>query len=136
MTLFLDTQQIHSDLAKKGGFNEIQADALTDVLRILATAQGENLATKADLKLLATKDDFDELRAEVSSIRHDLRNEISAVKQQLQTEFANKNDFDIALKNMATKADLQVMQQQLTIRFGGLIALGIGLLATIQQVLG
>ncbi len=129
MNLFFDTQQIYKDLAKKGGFNEIQAVALTDVLRALVGAQSENLATKDDVGRLTTN--IERLEADLSEVKTNI-----AENTSILAELATKVELQALREEAATKNDLQLMQQQLTIRLGGLIALGVGLLAALQQVLG
>ncbi len=129
MNLFFDTQQIYKDLAKKGGFNEIQAEALTDVLRALVGAQSENLATKDDVGRLTTN--IERLEADLSEVKTNI-----AENTSILAELATKVELQALREEAATKNDLQLMQQQLTIRLGGLIALGVGLLAALQQVLG
>lgn len=129
MNLFFDTQQIYRDLAKKGGFNEIQAEALTDVLKVLVGAQSEKLATKEDVGRLIA--DIGRVETGIADIKSDL-----AENTAMLSKFARRDELQALRKETATKNDLQLMQQQLTIRLGGLIALGVGLLAAMQQVLG
>lgn len=129
MNLFFDTQQIYRDLAKKGGFNEIQAEALTDVLKVLVGAQSEKLATKEDVGRLIA--DIGRVETGIADIKSDL-----AENTAMLSKFARRDELQALREEAATKNDLQLMQQQLTIRLGGLIALGVGLLAAMQQVLG
>jgi len=137
---------------KAAGYSETQAEAL-------AEAQGEvfremlnsTLATKDDLRELATKDDLRQLDQKLESFDRKLE----SFDQRLESfdrklgGFATKDDlrqldhrlesFDQKLEGFATKDALRELDQridgvvnQMTVRLGGMIAVGIGLLAAMR----
>jgi len=64
---------------REAGFSEPQAEAV--VAAVQEGAEGADLATKADLKLLGT-----ELRAEMAALAAELRSEMATLNTQLRTE--------------------------------------------------
>ena len=76
-----DTHKVVKDL-KRAGFNDEQTEA---VVSAVGEAVGENVATKADLELVATKTDI----------------------QAALEPYATKADLRTTLEPYATKADIQ-----------------------------
>ena len=89
-----DTLKAFREL-QQAGFNEAQAEA---VVSTMETAMEGNLATKADLLNLATKDDIADVRQEVAEVKQ----EVAEVKQ----------DLAVAKQEMATKQDLAGVRQE------------------------
>ncbi len=128
-TLLFDTHRAVKSL-EEAGFEESQAEA---VVEMFSGAVGENLATKADLKVLE------------QAIRSDLQTMEQATKTDLQTmEQAIRSDLQ-ALEQ-ATKADLQALEQTLgaelkslelrmTIKLGGLVFAGFGVMIAFLKLL-
>ena len=74
----IDTLKVARRL-REAGFSEPQAEAV--VAAVQEGAEGADLATKADLKLLGT-----ELKAEMAALAAELRSEMAALNIQLRTE--------------------------------------------------
>lgn len=72
-TSSLDTLDIARRL-KSVGFNDAQAEAVTEIIRDVRTADLANLATRADVERLeaATKADFQRLEANLEIFRRDM----------------------------------------------------------------
>lgn len=100
----------------KAGFSEDQAEALASAV--------SGLASKADLEQFATKQDLEQLRAELrtemSELRTELRTEMSELRTELRTEMADLR--------MEFRTDMAGLEARLahTIRnslIGGMIAM-------------
>ena len=89
-----DTHKVVKDL-KRAGFNDEQAQA---VVSAVGEAVGENVATKADLELVATKTDI-QAALEPYATKTDLRTTLEP--------YATKADLRTTLEPYATKADIQ-----------------------------
>ena len=89
-----DTHKVVKDL-KRAGFNDEQAEA---VVSAVGEAVGENVATKADLELVATKTDI-QAALEPYATKTDLRTTLEP--------YATKADLRTTLEPYATKADIQ-----------------------------
>jgi len=94
---------------RQAGFSEAQAEAQAEAL---AAVVDDTLASKQDLRDLATKDDIRELRKELSEAKQDIR--------------------DLAV---ATKQDLQELEHRLTVRVGTMMSVAVGLLAALVKLL-
>ena len=75
------------------------------------------MTTKKDLERFATKKDL----------------EYFATKQDLE-RFATKEDLIELEKRMVTKQDLELLGKTITIRLGGIVVLGIGVLAALTRL--
>ena len=93
-----DTHRVHRTLAKQGGFNEAQADA---VVEALDQAVNENLGTKTDLNLLRAemKQGFTEANAdtkqgftEANAAVRQASTEANAAVRQTSTEVNAANE--------------------------------------------
>lgn len=78
----LDTLQTVKDLTASG-FTDIQAEAVTRVLRQVQQIDFSNLATKADLADLATKAELAELRHEMTVEFANIRRGMAEMKTEL-----------------------------------------------------
>jgi len=109
---------------------QAEAHARAQVDFVVAHLLSE-VATKSDLKDLPTKDDLKGF-----ATKDDLKG--FATKDDLK-DFATKNDLKgfptmDDPKGFATKKDLELLGKTLTIRLGGMIALGIGALAVLTRL--
>jgi len=95
---------------KQAGLPEAQAEAIADATRELVV---QDVATKADIAAL--KSDIAGLRAELKSDIAGVRSEMSALDQRLT-------------------ALIETQGLRLTVRLGGLIAVGIAILAAIIKL--
>ena len=119
-TVIFDTYKAVGEL-REAGFNEAQAAAMVTAM---CNVLGGNLATKEDIKDMATK-------AEVAAVRQEIaaKEDFAAVRR----EIATKEDFAAIRQEMVTKADLHAMAAKLTIRMGGMIFGAAGLVLAILR---
>jgi len=99
----------------------------------LATALGEVLVTKQDLRDLATRDDLHRLelvtKEEFASVRQEMGIEFAAVRQEMGIEFAAVRH-DIG----AVRQEMRALELRITIRMGALLSIGIGALAALIKL--
>jgi len=76
--MIYDTLKLAEQLEHEGGFDAPRAKAMA---RILAENTGGNLATREDIKELATKG---ELRAEIQGVRNEVRDLRTEVRVEMQ----------------------------------------------------
>ena len=112
------------------GLTDEQAEVHAEAL---ATALGEVLVTKQDLRDLATKDDLHRLelatKQEFAAVRQEMSGEFAAVRQEMNGEFANaRQEFS------AVRQEMRALELRLTLRMGALISLGIGALAALIKL--
>ncbi len=123
------------------GLTDEQAEVHAEAL---ATALGEVLVTKQDLRDLATKDDLhrlelatkqefaavrQEMSGEFATVRQEMSGEFAAVRQEMNGEFANaRQEFS------AVRQEMRALELRLTLRMGALISLGIGALAALIKL--
>ena len=83
----LDTLAIARTL-QAAGFSDVQADAVTGVIRDARESDLTTLVTKSDLssEIALVRSD---LRAEIALVRSDLGAEIALVRSELRTEIAD-----------------------------------------------
>ena len=100
----------------------IQIDTLAFAKKLRAAGADERLAdaivegiTAADTSQLATK-------ADLSALGTDLREEIADVKAELKEEIVELRD------------DIKSLELRMTTRLGGLMAIGIGVVATLVSI--
>jgi hypothetical protein len=93
---------------RRAGLSEEQADVHAEAL---ATALGEVLVTKQDLRDLATKEDLHRL------------------------ELATKEEFaSVASEFAAVRQEMRALELRITLRVGALFSLGIGALAALIKL--
>ncbi len=99
---------------KQVGIPDAQAEAMADATRELIVS---DVASKGDITALNTEIDSvrAELKAEIAALRTDFRAEIAAVEQRMM-------------------AAIETLGLRLTVRLGGLIAVGIAILAAIIKL--
>jgi len=96
--------------AVAGGAAEALADAMT----------GADLATKRDLAMATT-----ELRAEIAGVR----TELMSVRTELKGDIASVRT-EIASTRTELKNDIELLRRDITIKFGGMMVLAVGILLT------
>ncbi|MEW6272516.1 MAG: hypothetical protein AB1689_24830 [Thermodesulfobacteriota bacterium] len=123
------------------GLSEEQAAVHAEAL---ATALGEVLVTKQDLRELATKDDVHRLElatnAEFAAVRQEmtagfaeLRQEMTAglgdLRQEMVARFAAVDREFAALRQ-----EMRSLETRMTLRLGALLSIGIGALAAVTRL--
>ncbi len=103
---------------RDNGVPQNQAEAHAEAARDFVMSE---LVTKADLRaeLQATKAD---LRAEIQVTKADLRAGIQATKADLRAEI------------QAVRTDLETQTLRITVRFGAMLVVGLGALATLLRL--
>ena len=94
------------------GLTEEQASVHAEAL---ATALGEILVTKQDLRDLATKDDLH--RMELAT-----KEEFASMRQEMSSEFAS------------VRQEMRALELRITLRIGALFSIGIGGLAALIKL--
>jgi hypothetical protein len=123
------------------GLTDEQAEVHAEAL---ATALGEVLVTKQDLRDLATKDDLHRLeiatKQEFAAVRQEMSSEFAAVRQEMSSEFAavrqelaavreeNRGEFAVV------RQEMRALELRMTFRMGALISIGIGALAALIKL--
>jgi Flp pilus assembly secretin CpaC len=138
----LDTLQTVKRL-KEAGFNEAQAEAMTEVLRDNREGTIADLATKSDIAGL--KSEIDKLaaesRAEFASVRSEmalLRQEVEAKLASLEARIAaSEAKFEskfaslearIAGSEAKFESKLEILRRDMTIRLGSMLVVMTGIL--------
>ena len=109
------------------GFEEEQADAVVD---LLAGDVSESVATKSDIELLRadTKGDIELLRADTKSAIERLGADTKSDIELLRAE--TKSDIELL------RAELRALEQRMTIRLGGLVAVATGIIIAVIAITG
>lgn len=98
----IDTLKVARRL-REAGFSEPQAEAV--VAAVQEGAEGADLATKADLRLLGT-----ELRAEMAALGAELRAEMAALNTQLRAEIRSiRTSIEAAKSEMMSRMAQMVL---------------------------
>ena len=138
------------------GLTDEQAEVHAEAL---ATALGEVLVTKQDLRDLATKDDVhrleiankqefaevrQEMRAEFADVRQEMSSGFAEVRQEMTTGFAEvRQEMTTGLadvrQEMSTgfadvRDQMRALELRMTIRMGALFSVGIGALAALIKL--
>ena len=104
----------YSKRLRDAGVAEEQAEAQAEAARDFIMTE---LVTKPDL--LAVKSD---LRLDLNALSADLKSDLRAFKADL---LANRNELQASIDKSAL---------QVTVRFGGIVAVGVGILAALQRM--
>ena len=111
----------YSKRLRAAGVAEEQAEAHAEAARDFIMTE---LVTKADL--YAVRSDLkaanSELKSDLDALKADLKSDYQSLEAKL---FATKNELQASIDKSAL---------QVTVRFGGIVAVGIGILAAIQRV--
>lgn len=106
---------------KQAGMPEAQAEAVAEATRDAITADA---ATKADIDRVRV--DLERLEAATKAEFADVMHEIAALRTALKN--------DIAALDARTTAAMDSLGLRLTIRLGGLIAVGVAVLAAVMKL--
>ena len=118
---------ITADVATKADIERLGASTKADIDRLASTkADIDRLgtSTKADIERLeaTTKAEFSDVRHEIENVRHEMTT--------LRTELKN----DMAALEARMNAAIDALGLRLTVRLGGLIAVGVAALAAINKL--
>jgi len=107
---------------EQGGFTLEQSRTAASAL---ADAFTDSVATKDDIKEL--KSDIGNLKGEIEAVRMELGTKIEAVRMELKAEIeAVRNE--MAGIRVEIGHQIQASEQRTTIRLGGMIVVGVGIL--------
>ena len=132
-----DTLKLARALRDRAGFSQEHAEAAADAL---AEAVSEQVATKQDVADLRgeMKAEFAAVRSEIDALRVETQAEFAAVRAEMQAEFAAVRAemqagfaalrAEIAAVRSDTISGLRDVEQRMTIRPGGMLALVTGIL--------
>ena len=123
MAVTIDTLKAATRLREEGGFDEQQATAL---VATFADGFVENLATKDDVEKLevSLRGDIDHLRGDVEHLRGDV--------EKLEKKVALRTDLERTEAKML--GEMSKLAQRLTVRFGGAVGAGIGILVALDKL--
>ena len=113
-TAAFDTHKIIKEL-QEAGFDESQAEA---VVAAIGTAVMGNVATKQDLL-----DTRNELKQDIKDVRNELKQDIKDARSEAKQE-ANE-----------LRATMQAMELRITLRMGGMVMAGVGLMLALDRLL-
>ena len=157
-TLLFDTHKAFKAL-QEAGFDDAQAEA---VVVTIGTALIGNVATKQDLmgvqnevqtlgsdlrSEIQTQDSDlrsemqtlgSDLRSEMQTLGSDLRSEMQAQGNDLRSEIqAQGNDLrsEMQTQGSGLRSEMQAMELRMTLRMGGLIVAGVGLIVALDKLL-
>ena len=127
MAVTIDTLKAAKRLREEGGFDERQATAL---VATFADGFVENLATKDDVERLEVS-----LRGDIDHLRGDM--------EKLEKKVALRTDLEkleVSLRGDVEKTEAKMLgemsklAQRLTVRFGGAVGAGIGILVALDKL--
>jgi len=143
-----DTLRAANRLRDEAGFNEVQAAVLVDTF---AAGFAERFPTKRDLKGVETalrgdmekmetalRGDMEKmetaLRGDMEKMETALRGEVKRVETSLEkVETSLRGEIETLATTVRT--DMRDLEHRMTIRLGGLMVLGMGVLLTLQRLL-
>ncbi|MBF0144049.1 MAG: DUF1640 domain-containing protein [Magnetococcales bacterium] len=110
---------------KEAGFSEPQAEAQTE---LLAEALAERLASKEDVAALDGK-----IEIRVAELKRDIKEVEATLKRDIK-EFEATLKRDIKEFEATLKRDVKELELRMVIKLGGLIVVGVGLVATANRL--
>ena len=127
---------------EEGGFTKEQAETNMKVIMEVAELVEKGSATKQDIQLsqMATQADIQELRTElkteIQELRTELKTEIQKVKNDILklTNDIQKIRTEVKAEIKELRKDLESMGDQLTIKLGGIMVIGIGVIGFINKL--
>lgn len=132
-----DTLRAANRLRDEAGFNEVQAAVLVDTF---AAGFAERFPTKRDLKGVETalRGDMEKmetaLRGDMERMETALRSEVKRVETSLEkVETSLRGEIETLATSV--RSDMRDLEHRMTIRLGGLMVLGMGVLLTLQRLL-
>ena len=114
-----DTLRAANRLRDEAGFNEVQAAVLVDTF---AAGFAERFPTKRDLQGVEIA-----LRGDMEKMETAIRSDMEKMETSLRGDMEK---METALRN-----DMRDLEHRMTIRLGGLMVLGMGVLLTLQRLL-
>jgi hypothetical protein len=112
----------YANRLKQGGFPEKQAE-------ILAEVQSESLKELIDEKL-ATKHDIELVRKDIVLVKRDIKEFESSTKKEIELIRHDMKELEEKLR-----AEINEMGYKMTIRLGGMLIVGIGVIAILMKIL-
>ncbi|MYC99095.1 MAG: DUF1640 domain-containing protein [Gammaproteobacteria bacterium] len=145
-----DTLSAATRLRQEAGFSEDQARVLVDTF---AQCVDESLATKRHVKETeeALRRDMQQLeaslrgdleqteaslRADLASLRADLaslRGDLEKTEASLRAEITGVRD-DLEKIETSLRADMRALEHRMTIKLGGIVSLGLGILVALETL--
>lgn len=132
-----DTLRAANRLRDEAGFNEVQAAVLVDTF---AAGFAERFPTKRDLKGVETalRGDMEKMETalcgDMERMETALRSEVKRVETSLEkVETSLRGEIETLATSVRT--DMRDLEHRMTIRLGGLMVLGMGVLLTLQRLL-
>ena len=117
-TLPFDTHKAVKEL-QEAGFDEAQAEA---VVATVGAAIIGNVATKQDVAEARSASKSD-IQALGNALRSDMQAQGSELRSEMQTQ------------GSGLRSDMQAMELRITLRMGGLIVAGVGLIIALDKLL-
>lgn len=129
MTVAFDTLAFANRLKHAGVAPEqaeAQAEAMVDVMTTLTQ---DSLATKQDLNELRA-----EVKQDITELRSEVKQDITELRVEVKQEMA---DFKIEVKHdiNSLRQEMRSLETRMTLRMGTIFSAGMGLLATIMIIL-
>ena len=131
-TALFDTHKIVKEL-QEAGFDESQAEA---VVAAIGTAVMGNVATKQDVMDARNefKQGITDARNEFKQGITDVRQEVKDVRNELKQDIKDARN-EAKQDNNELRAAMQAMELRITLRMGGMIVAGIGLMLALDRLL-
>jgi hypothetical protein len=131
---------------KGAGFEEPQVDAL---LELAVASTPVDFATKQDIAetqrsiadlRAATKQDIAETQQSIADLRAVTKQDIADLRAATMQDIAvlraeTKAEIAALDAKMATRSDLTILEQRMTIKLGAMLAFSVGLLITLERLL-
>lgn len=109
----------------------------------------DTIATKADIQALGRSigDEIQDVRNEVAEVRTEMRDGFAKVRDEMRGEFVKvRSEISGLTERFATKdelrhevgllrKDIDAMGLKLTVRVGGMLAVAVGVVATLSKVI-
>ena len=141
MTVTFDTLRAATRLREKAGFSEKQA---TELVATFADGFVENLATKDDVEHL--RGDVEHLRGDMEKLETSLRGDMEKLETSLRGDMEKlETSLRGDMEKMALRTDLEKTEakmvgemsklaHRLTVRLGGAIGAGVGILVAVDKL--
>ena len=124
-TALFDTHKIVKEL-QEAGFDESQAEA---VVAAIGTAVMGNLATKQDVM-----DARNEFKQGITDARNEFKQGITDARNELKQDIKDARN-EAKQDNNELRAAMQAMELRITLRMGGMVMAGVGLMLALDRLL-
>jgi hypothetical protein len=115
----------YSKRLRDAGVAEEQAEAQAEAARDFIMTE---LVIKADLYAVRS-----DLKADLTALKADVKADLSALKADVKSDLqAFKADLLVTRNELQASIDKSALQ--VTVRFGGIVAVGVGILAALQRM--